>query len=132
MYSPSSYRTFNITVIFAVIAIKNIKSMHAVSTNQISDVLHFNDRHYYQDDCKSANAFQKYDNWNLNDFDFTLLLSRRINNEFFSHFQASVYFYHSSTVFLWLYVYIAGHEIWRLQGIWKRSSYKGKQIFKRW
>ena len=29
------------------VVIKNIKNMHAVSTNQIADILHFNDKEGY-------------------------------------------------------------------------------------
>ena len=36
--------------------------MQGVLTNQISDVLHFNDKHYYQNNRRNANAFRKYAN----------------------------------------------------------------------
>ena len=34
-----------------MVAIKNIRNMHAVSTNQIADILHFNDNKRYSFKC---------------------------------------------------------------------------------
>ena len=31
----------------SIVAIKNIKNMHAVSTNQIAEIFHFNDNEFY-------------------------------------------------------------------------------------
>ena len=35
---------FDIPFHICTVAIKNIRNMHAVSTNQIADILHFNDK----------------------------------------------------------------------------------------
>lgn len=121
LYFPSSFCTFYIN--FCNIAIKNIRNMQGVLTNQISDVLHFNDKHYYQDNRRNANAFRKYANWNLNDFDVTFITEWMLWQWF--AFVIST-FATVQLLFLWLYVNITGHEIRRLQGMWKWSSYQGK------
>ena len=36
-----------IPLTFVIVAIKNIRNMHAVSTNQITDILYFNDNYCY-------------------------------------------------------------------------------------
>ena len=47
-YVPPRFLAFYILLIFTVtVAITNIRNMHAVSTNQIADILHFNDDRYY-------------------------------------------------------------------------------------
>ena len=44
MYIPPSCPAFHIPLVFCTVAINSIKNMHAVSTNQIADILHFSDK----------------------------------------------------------------------------------------
>ena len=41
-YTPPSFSAFHIDV--CTVAVKNIKNMHAVSTNQMAGIFHFNDK----------------------------------------------------------------------------------------
>ena len=47
MYIPPSFLAFHNSIDICKVTIKNIKNMHAVSTNQIADILHFNDNTKY-------------------------------------------------------------------------------------
>ena len=40
---PASLSCVSHSIDICTVAIKNIRNMHAVSTNQIADILHFND-----------------------------------------------------------------------------------------
>ena len=44
LHIPPTFSAFHIPLIFArAVVIKNIKNMHALLTNQIADILHYND-----------------------------------------------------------------------------------------
>ena len=47
LYIPPSFLAFHNSIDICKVTIKNIKNMHAVSTNQIADILHFNDNTKY-------------------------------------------------------------------------------------
>ena len=44
---PASLSCVSYSIDICTVAIKNIRNMHAVSTNQIADILHFNDNGNY-------------------------------------------------------------------------------------
>ena len=49
---PASLSCASHSFEICTVAIKNIRNMHAVSTNQIADILHFNDKLLYMlNDC---------------------------------------------------------------------------------
>ena len=44
LYIPPSFFCVSHSIDIGTLVIKNIKNMHAVSTNQIADILHYNDK----------------------------------------------------------------------------------------
>ena len=48
---PASLSCVSNSNVICTAAIKNIRNMHAVSTNQITDILHFNDKSEYLMQC---------------------------------------------------------------------------------
>ena len=47
---PSSLPCISHSIDVCTVVNKNIRNMHAVSTNQIADILHFNDNTQYRND----------------------------------------------------------------------------------
>ena len=41
------FNVIDISIDICTVANKNIRNMHAVSTNQVADILHFNDKSIY-------------------------------------------------------------------------------------
>ena len=50
---------FHIPLTFARWTIKNMRNMHAVSTNQIADILHFNDNSNNENNHRNKNKGQE-------------------------------------------------------------------------
>ena len=57
---PASLSRVSYSIDICIVKIKNIRSMHTVSINQIANILHFNDKYLlsYGGECNMGNIFR--------------------------------------------------------------------------